>query len=41
MDVYPLLPDGGRIHWVYDDPSGLPEEPTLVIPSLPLVREVA
>ncbi len=41
MEVYPLLPNDDRIHWVYDDPSGLPEEPTLVIPSLPLLREVA
>ena len=25
-------------HWVYDDPSGVPEPPTLIIPSIPPLR---
>jgi hypothetical protein len=41
MEVYPHLPTNGHMHWVYDDPSGLPEEPMLVIPSLPLLTEAA
>jgi hypothetical protein len=41
MEVYPQLPVGGRVHWVYDDPSGLLEQPTLIIPSVPLLREAA
>jgi hypothetical protein len=42
MDLYyPQPPLSGHVHWVYDDPSGLPEQPTLVIPAIPLLRVTA
>jgi hypothetical protein len=40
MIPYPYQPSpSGSTHWVYDDPSGVPEQPTLVIPSIPPVRK--
>ena len=39
MIPYPYQPSpSGTTHWVYDDPSGLPEPPTLIIPSIPPLR---
>jgi len=41
MEIYPHQPVTGHVHWVYEDPAGLPEEPTLIIPSLPLLPKAA
>jgi hypothetical protein len=39
MIPYPYQPSpSGTTHWVYDDPSGVPEPPTLIIPSIPPLR---
>jgi hypothetical protein len=38
MIAYPQ-PSTGKTHWVYDDPAGVPEPLTLVIPSIPPLRK--
>lgn len=40
MTVYPSTPSG-RVHWVYDDPTGLPEQPVLVVPNVPFLGKAA
>jgi len=40
MLTHPQIPVGTP-RWVYDDPAGLPEPPTVIVPSTPPVRKKA
>jgi hypothetical protein len=40
MIATPPVPTG-KVRWVYDDPSGVPEEPVLIVPAVPFTRKAA